>query len=145
MERNIIFTRAAPENDADPHPPAVFTGEKMKVLHSAVVLVKQIPQSKLVTFTRHGFMAHGLAALRPLGAPILAFTPSAELFRQLRLLRAVEPFLLPFADEPDLTIENAVALLRQAGRIQSGDKLIVVTDILSQDRLIDSVQLRTVR
>jgi pyruvate kinase len=140
-----IARRIELENDADPHPPAVFTGEKMKVLHSAVVLAKQIPQSKLVTFTRHGFMAHGLAALRPLGAPILAFTPSAELFRQLRLLRAVEPFLLPFADEPDLTIENAVALLRQAGRIQSGDKLIVVTDILSQDRLIDSVQLRTVR
>ena len=28
---------------------------------------------------------------------------------------------------------------------RAGDKLIVATDILSQDRLVDSVQLRTVR
>jgi pyruvate kinase len=140
-----IARRIETETDAESHPTAVFSGEKMQVLHSAVVLAKQIPGSKLLTFTRHGFMARGLASLRPLSAPILAFTPSAELFRQLRLLRAVEPFLMSFAAEPDLTIENAVTLLRQAGRIASGDKLIVVTDILSQDRLLDSVQLRTVR
>jgi len=52
---------------------------------------------------------------------------------------------MPFANEPDLTIENAVAVLRSAGRVTAGDKLIVVTDILSRDRLVDAVQLRTVR
>ena len=52
---------------------------------------------------------------------------------------------MPFASEPDISIENAIKLLRQAGRIAVGDKLIVVTDILSQDRLVDSIQLRTVR
>ena len=83
--------------------------------------------------------------LRALGYDVRGTRMTPRQLLDERLLRAVEPFLLPFADEPDLTIENAVALLRQAGRIQSGDKLIVVTDILSQDRLIDSVQLRTVR
>ncbi|MEO7413013.1 MAG: pyruvate kinase [Opitutaceae bacterium] len=125
--------------------PAVFTGERMKVLNSAVVLANQLPNSKLLTFTRRGFMAHGVAALRPVHSPILAFTPSAEVYRQLRLLRAVEPFLMPFSSEPDVTIENAITALRQAGRIAIGDKLIVATDIVSQDRVVDSVQLRTVR
>ena len=124
---------------------AVFTGERMKVLHSAVVLANEIPHSKILTFTRHGFMAHGLAALRPVHSPILTFTPHAQLLRQLRLLRAVEPFQMPFATEPDATIENAIALLKERGRIVPGDKLIIATDILSQDRLVDSVQLRTVR
>jgi pyruvate kinase len=65
--------------------------------------------------------------------------------RQLRLLRGVEAFLMPLASEPDVTIENAITVLRREGRIKSGDKLIVATDIVSQDRLVDSVQLRTVR
>jgi pyruvate kinase len=123
----------------------VFSTEKMKLLHSAVVLANELPHSKILTFTRHGFMAHGLAALRPHVAPIFAFTPHVQLLRQLRILRAVEPFQLQFAEEPNVTIENAISLLRHAGRVSPGDKLIVATDILAQDRLIDAIQLRTVR
>ena len=125
--------------------PAVFTGERMKVLHSAVVLANEIPRSKLLTFTRHGFMAGGLAMLRPAHSPIFAFTPSPEVLRHLRLLRAVEPFLMPLASEPDVTIENAITILRRASLVSLGDKLIVATDIVAHDRLVDSVQLRTVR
>jgi pyruvate kinase len=139
------IARRIEAEDADQREPAVFTGERMKVLHSAVVLANEIPHSKLLTFTRHGFMAHGLAMLRPVHSPIFTFTPSPEVFRQLRLLRAVEPFLMPLASEPDVTIENAIALLRRDGRVHLGDKLIVATDIVAQDRLVDSVQLRTVR
>jgi pyruvate kinase len=90
-------------------------------------------------------MAGGIAALRPVHSPILAFTPVPETFRRMRLLRAVEPFLMPFAPEPDATIENALAYLRRLGYVGLGDKLIIATDILVQDRLVDSVQLRTVR
>ncbi|MBS0662951.1 MAG: pyruvate kinase [Verrucomicrobia bacterium] len=139
-----ISRRIESETDSATREPSVFTGDRMKVLHSAVVLANEIPFSKILTFTRHGFMAHGLAALRPVSAPILAVTPSVELLRQLRLLRAVEPYLMPFAAEPDATIENAIGLLRRAKRIAPGDKLIIASDILSQDRLVDSVQLRTV-
>lgn len=140
-----IARRIEQEEDTVDGDIAVFTGERMKILNSAVVLANQIPDSKILTFTRHGFMAHGLAALRPTHSPILTFTPHEQLFRQLRLLRAVEPHLMPFASEPDTTIENAIAYLRRHHLIASGDKLIVATDILSQDRLVDSVQLRTVR
>jgi pyruvate kinase len=140
-----IARRIETEADDDWSEPAVFTGERMKVLHSAVVLANELPNSKLVTFTRHGFMAQGLALLRPSHSPILALTPSIEVLRQLRLLRAVEPFLMPLASDPNDTIENAIALLRRENRIAVGDKLIVATDILAQDRLVDSVQLRTVR
>ncbi len=140
-----ISRRIETEDDPNHEEPAVFTSERMKILHSAVVLANEITHSKIVTFTRHGFMAHGLAALRPNAAPIFAFTPHVELLRQLRILRAVEPFQLPFASDPDATIENAISLLRRVGRIVPGDKLIIATDIVSQDRLVDSVQLRTVR
>jgi pyruvate kinase len=140
-----IARRIEEEDDAPSHEFTSIDREKMKILHSAVVLANQIPGSKLVTFTRHGFMASGLAALRPPNAAILAFTPSVEVHRQLRLLRSVEPMLMPFASDPDTTIENAITMLRRLRRVEPGDKLIVVTDILSQDRLVDAVQLRTAR
>jgi pyruvate kinase len=108
-------------------------------------MANEIPNSHILTFTRLGFMARGLAALRPPRAPIFAFTPSVEILRQLRILRAVEGYLLPFASDPDETISHAVLELQRTGRVHPGDKLIVVTDIVSNDRLVDSVQLRTVR
>ena len=124
---------------------AESVSDKLKVLHSAVVMANEIPGSVLLTFTRQGFMARGLASLRPLHAPIIAFAPTMEVVRQLHLLRAVEPYLMSFASEPNDTIENALSLLCRAGRIKRGDKIIIATDILAQDRLIDSVQLRTVQ
>lgn len=142
---DTIARRIEMEEGKDRHAVSVFTGERMKVLHSAVVLANELPRSKLLTFTRHGFMGQGLAVLRPMHSPILAFTPSVEVFRQLRLLRAVEPFLMPLASEPNETIENAITVLRREGRVNIGDKIVIATDILAQDRLVDSVQLRTVR
>lgn len=142
---DTIARRIEREADDEWKEPAVFTGERMKVLHSAVVLANELPHSKLLTFTRHGFMAQGLALLRPAHAPVFAITPSLDVLRQLRLIRAVEPVLMPLASDPNETIENAIALLRRHGRIAVGDKLIIATDIIAQDRLVDSVQLRTVR
>lgn len=142
---DAISRRIELETDDEWKEPAVFTGERMKVLHSAVVLANELSHSKLVTFTRHGFMAQGLALLRPSHSPILAITPSLQVFRQMRILRSVEPFLMTLASDPNDTIENALAMLQRAGRLQPGDKVVIATDILASDRLVDSVQLRTVR
>lgn len=119
--------------------------DKMKVLRSAVVMANEMPDAAVLTFTRRGYIAQGLAALCPRQAPILAFTPYELTFRQMRLLRGVEPWLMPMASDPDSTIENAIAVLLKAGRIRPGAKLVVATDLLSQNRLFDSVQLRTVK
>jgi len=144
-----ILTKIAQRIEAeianDINEPSVFMQEKMKVMRAAVVMANELPNAHLITFTRQGYMARGLAALRPPRAPILAFTPTVETLRHLKILRSVEGFLLPFQADPDATIKLAIEHLTHLGRVQSGDKLIVVTDIVSEDRLVDSVQLRTVR
>jgi len=142
---DTIARRIERETAGEVLEPAVFTGERMKVLKAAVVLAGQLPGSKIVTFTRHGFMAQGLALLRPAHSPIFAFTPSPQVLRQLRLLRAVEPILLELASDPNTTIENALAHLRRAGLAGPGDKIVIATDIVAEDRLVDAVQLRTLR
>jgi pyruvate kinase len=125
--------------------PKHLNGDKLKLLQSAVLFANEVKDSAILTFTRQGFMATSLAALRPSHATIFALTNSTETLRQLRLLRAVEPYLMPLTSDPNDTIEQAINLLRKEGRIQAGDKLVIATDILSHDRLVDSVQLRTVR
>jgi len=140
-----IARRSEQEEPDEVLDPVSLGGDKVKLLHSAAVMANELPGSLLVTFTRQGFMAQGLAAMRPRRAAILAFTPSLETLRQLRLSRGVEPYLMTFSADPDLTIEHAIQQLKHHGRVAAGDKLIVVTDILSQDRLVDSVQLRAVR
>ncbi|MFH1498241.1 MAG: pyruvate kinase [Verrucomicrobiota bacterium] len=125
--------------------PDLLTGDKLDLLRSAVHLAHEIEGSKLLTFTRQGFMAGGLAAMRPTRAPIFAITNSVSTLRQMRLLRSVIPYLMELESDPNDTISKAISLLVDLGEVNIGDKLIVVTDILSHDRLVDSIQLRTVR
>ncbi len=128
-----------------PVKPVILGSDKMKVLRAAVVMANELPGSAIMTFTRRGFIAQGLAALCPRQAPILAFTPSEQTYRQMRLLRGVESWLMPLNSDPDTTIEQAIHDLRKAGRVDMGQKLVVATDLLSQNRLFDSVQLRTIK
>lgn len=126
-------------------PPAHLHGDKIRLLQSAVLMANRTPRSALLTFTRGGTTAAGLAALRPAFAPIFAMTNSEDILRQLRLHRGVEPYLLPLDPDPNDTIKSAVARLKELGRIHPGDKLIVATDVLSSDRRIPSVQLHLVQ
>ena len=45
---------------------------------------------------------------RAVAVPIYAFTDDEALFRQLLLPWGVEPFLMPFSEDPEKTIEDAV-------------------------------------
>ena len=93
-----------------------------------------------------GLNAAGLSAHRPARAPILALTDSLQTLRQLRIVRSVEPYFIgPFGD-PEKTLTRALDMLRDAGRIKAGDKLVIISDVLTTDNeRVDSIQLRTVR
>jgi pyruvate kinase len=139
-----IARRVEQELAADFPEPAVFTSERMKLLRAAVVLANELPRSAILVFTRHGTTAAGLAAHRPPRAAILGVTDSVETLRHLKMVRSVEPYLLqPFGD-PEKTIERAIESLKVQGRIHTGDRLVIVSDVQSRDRRIDSIQLRTV-
>jgi pyruvate kinase len=141
---NQIARRVEEELAQDFAEPAVFVSERMKIYRSAVVLANELPRSSILVFTRHGTTAAGIAAHRPARAAILGVTDSVETLRHLKMVRSVEPFLLqPFGD-PEKTIERAIESLAKQGRIHTGDKLIIVSDVQTRDRRIDSIQLRTV-
>lgn len=117
---------------------------KAKMLRSAAVLAQELGHSGIVVFTRSGFLAYTLAALRAVGVPIYAFTDDEALFRQLLLPWGVEPFLMPFSDDPEATIKDALAYLKRRDWCEEGTWLVVITNALAHGKVIDTLQLRQV-
>jgi pyruvate kinase len=117
---------------------------KAKMLRSAAALAQELENSGIVVFTRSGFLAYTLAGLRTVGVPIYAFTDDEALFRQLLLPWGVEPFLMPFSDDPEKTILDALAYLKMREWCKKGTWLVVITNALAHDKVIDTLQLREV-
>ena len=117
---------------------------KAKMLRSAAKLAQDLGESGIVVFTRSGMLAYTLAALRAVGVPIYAFTDDETLFRQLLLPWGVEPFLLTFCDDPEQTILDALQRLKEGGWCDPGAWLVVITNALARDKIVDTIQLRQI-
>ncbi len=117
---------------------------KSKMLRSSAVLAQDLGQSGIVVFTRSGFLAYILGALRPRGVPIFAFTDVEATFRQCLLPWGVEPFLMKFSDDPEQTIRDSMQRLKSGHWCVSGNWLVVITNALANDQVIDTMQLRQV-
>lgn len=117
---------------------------KAKMLRSAAVLAQELGKSGIVVFTRSGFLAYVLGALRARGVPIYAFTDIESIFRQLLLPWGVEPFLMEFSEDPEQTILDALAYLKRKQWVESGTWLVVITNALANEKIVDTLQLREV-
>ena len=123
---------------------AIVEGPRQKTVAAAVSLANNFPQAKMIVFTFHGNMARYVSHLRPLHAPIFAFSPDERVCRRLALLYGVQAQRMGFVPEPDKNVFAAEAALLLKGLAEHGDHLVVVTDILEGDRRHESVQLRIV-
>lgn len=123
---------------------ALLEDDRSKTIHSAVVLANSLPHSKIVVFTRAGFMVRFTANLRPRTAPIFAFAPSVEICRQLKQLWGVHPLLLDLDQDPERTIEAAEAELVRRKLAEPGDRLVIISDLLARKERFASIQLRAV-
>lgn len=117
---------------------------KAKMLRSAAVLAQDLSDSGIIVFTRSGFLAYVLGALRARGVPIYAFTDVETTFRQLMLPWGVEPFLMDFSEDPEQTIRKAIDCLKEKGWCMPGTWLVAITNVLAGEKIIDSMQLRQV-
>jgi pyruvate kinase len=118
--------------------------DKIKLTRSAILVAEQMPAVGILAFTRAGSTARNAAALRPRKVPVFAVTDTVHMQRQLKILRAVEPFCMALDSNPIDTVPQAIAMLRESGRVSRGDKLVILGDHIVDGRRIDSVELRTV-
>lgn len=124
---------------------ALLENIRQKMVASAVALANSLQDSKLVVFTSQGRMARYASNLRPQRAPIFAFTPSEEVYRQLALYWGTFPACIDFAGGRDKTIAAAEKFLRTNKWAKRGDRMVIISDVRMGRELIDSIQLRVVK
>lgn len=124
---------------------ALLENTRQKMVASAVTLADSLQDSKLVVFTVQGRMARYASNLRPQRAPIFAFTPNEEVYRQLALHWGTYPACIDFAGGPDRTISAAEKFLRKNKWVTPGDRMVIISDVLMGRALVNSIQLRAVK
>ena len=137
---------AAVERDRPPTmtPEPATDTPKAKLLRAAANLAMDLGSAGIVVFTRNGDLPRVLASMRAAGCPIHAFAEEAVIARRMRLLWGVEPHVLPFREGADGTIEAALSLLRDRGYCLPGELMVIVTNVILGEGIIDSIQLRGV-
>ncbi len=124
---------------------ALLENVRQKMVAAAVGLANSMRDSKLIVFTLHGRMAQYASNLRPQHAPVFAFTPSAEVYRQLALYWGTFPVCIDFTDDPQKTIAAAEKFLRKNKLATTGNRMVIVSDVRMGRALIDSIQLRVMQ
>lgn len=118
--------------------------DRDKIASSAVHMANQIKADGLCVFTRRGTSAVICAALRPTFSQIFAFTPDESLSRQLCLYHAVNSLVMDFQTNPQDTILAAEELLLKRNWVHNGSRLIILSDLMVNDKTIWAVQMRVV-
>ena len=137
-----IANRIEEENTQALRKDLVLRLSRSKMLRSAAYLAADL-NGALVVFTRRGIFAQKLSSLRPI-VPIYAFTDNPVLFRQLLIMRGVEPFLMEFDRNHETTIQRAFDRLKRKTWSKEGDPIVVITKMYAGEKLIDSTQIRAI-
>lgn len=142
MQRIARKIEASAQSYVSPTP--LLKTHKDKLLNAAARLAQEDHHAGIVVFTRNGNLPAVLSAVRPRHCPIYAFTDSDTVLRQLLLHWGVEPFLMEFSKDYEQTILDAFAYLKRREWVTAKDWVVVVTNVIMGEKLIDTIQLREV-
>src|SRR6266567_1573952 len=142
---NRVATRIERSGGAGYAKDALLENVRQKTVASAVALANSLEDSKLIVFTLYGRMARYASNLRPPRAPIFAFTPNEQVYRQLALYWGTFPIRINFSGGPDETIASAEKFLRTKKLAAPGNRMVIVSDVRMGRAMIDSIQLRVVK
>jgi pyruvate kinase len=91
---------------------------------AACAIVQVLPVRAIIPFTMSGKTALMIANLRPV-VPILAFTPSMDVYNALTLVWGVTPIMCDYIDRLDALGAKVNELLVARGFAQPGDQVVV--------------------
>jgi pyruvate kinase len=122
-----------------------LTTSRQKLVKSAVVMANELKAEAVLVITRGGNMARYTAWLRPRHSKIYALCPRDDVANGLSLSWGVTPFVVPFdLINPENTIEAALKILVQQGRLHQGTTVVIIGSILVAEQIVDAVQMRVV-
>jgi pyruvate kinase len=95
------------------------------VADSAYRAARLLDASAIIVFTATGFSARLVARYRP-PVPIYAFTPSANVARQLALIYGIRPVVAPEPANADEMVQMMDQLLVDRGLLQTGQQVVFI-------------------
>jgi pyruvate kinase len=140
-----IAVRTELSGGAEFHREAELTNPRQRLAKSAVLMADEFRADAVIVLTRYGRLAHTAAWMRPRQSNILALTDNPQVAAGLTLARGVTPIVMPFAKDPEETIEGALAKLARMKLIEKGHTVIILGVITSGDQFVDALQVRTVK
>lgn len=112
--------------------------------YSCVRMAEEVDAKVIATITHSGNTARRIAKYRP-KVPIIAFTESLDVRRQLNLVWGVQSVKLKELFETDKSVQLMEEYLLQQGLVQKGDRIIVATGIpITQRGRTNMVKVSTV-
>ena len=123
---------------------ADIKSHKQKTVKAAVALADSNPGCVIAVFTKRGVMADYVANLRPESASVYAFTADEQVIRHLCLSRGVTAFLSAFSGTPESIVSEALDDLKGRKLVDSGDSVVVLSDVLGEEFAQDSIQLKRI-
>jgi pyruvate kinase len=115
--------------------------DKEYLAATAVELAEALSAKGIVVVTRHGIMANFVTNCHPQRSPIFAFTNIGVTRRIMTMNRYVFPFKIEFSKDPEETLARAFDQLKLKVGFMSGDKVVVISDLLiDQDSV--GIQIR---
>jgi pyruvate kinase len=119
-----------------------LNSDKEHLAATAVELADSLQAKGIVVVTRHGIMANFVTNCHPRTSPIFAFTNIGVTRRLMTLNRYLFPFKIEFSHDPEETLARAFAELKEKAKLQTGDKVVVISDLLiDQDSV--GIQVRS--
>ncbi len=107
-------------------------GEKMEITdaisHATCETAVDVDASAIITVTMSGFTAEKISRYKP-SCPILAFTTTEDVCRQMNLLYGVKPFLISQDESADHLFRVALAAARDAGHVKTGDRVVLTAGL----------------
>ncbi|MEO1022599.1 MAG: pyruvate kinase, partial [Bacteroidota bacterium] len=101
--------------------------------HSCVTMAENVGAKVISTITHSGSTARRIAKFRPM-SPIVAFTESQKIRRQLNLVWGVDSVRIKELFDTDQSIKLMEEYLKDKGLVSQGDRVIIATGIPLAER-----------
>jgi len=124
MVRIALETEAGNSTARQPQCHQLLTQEHA-VSHAAHALSEEASVKAIVVFTRSGTSAHLISKDRP-RRPILAYTPSERVYRQLALWWGVWPYRIEMQGSTEALIEAVGQRLLEDHLVQAGEHVVIM-------------------
>jgi pyruvate kinase len=104
---------------------------KQHLATAAVKLAESLGVRGMVVITKRGVMANYVANCRPRIPAIYAFTNDEMALRQMALNYATHSYRVDFNKDPERTLADAFAALRNNEGFAVGDQVVVLSDVIA--------------